>query len=107
MLEIFEFLFWISDHVGKRLDQKDRVNFLNLWRHKLDKKQLHYTLHILSDISRSKGNQKVRFNQLIECSVINNFLEKSFLKSGGETTPRPFVKKSKLSISLDQQSEVS
>ena len=32
----------------------------------------------------------------------NIFLEKSYTKSGVETIPRPFYKKSKLSISLDQ-----
>ena len=30
------------------------------------------------------------------------FLEKSFGKYGGETIPRPFSKRSKLSISLNQ-----
>ena len=32
----------------------------------------------------------------------NIFLEKSYTKCGGEIIPRPFSKKSKLSISLDQ-----
>ena len=36
----------------------------------------------------------------------NIFLEKSCTKCGGETIPRPFCKKSKLSISLDQESKV-
>ena len=35
----------------------------------------------------------------------NIFLEKSYTKCGGEAISRPFSKKSKLSISLDQQSE--
>ena len=34
------------------------------------------------------------------------FVEKSFSKRGGETIPRPFYKKSKLSISLDHKSKV-
>ena len=34
------------------------------------------------------------------------FLEKSYEKLGGKTNPRLFPKKSKLSISLDQQSKV-
>ena len=34
------------------------------------------------------------------------FLEKSYTDCGGETIPRPFSKKSKLSVSLDQQSKV-
>ena len=32
----------------------------------------------------------------------NIFLEKSYMKYGGETIPKPFSKKSKLSASLDQ-----
>ena len=35
----------------------------------------------------------------------NIFLEKAYTKYGGETSPRPFPEKLKLSISLDQQSE--
>ena len=34
--------------------------------------------------------------------MTSNFLEKSYIKSVGETVPRPFSKKSKLNISLDQ-----
>ena len=37
----------------------------------------------------------------------NIFLEKSYTKFGREATPRSFYKKSKLSISLDQQSKTS
>ena len=37
----------------------------------------------------------------------NIFLEKACTKCGGETSPLRFLKKSKLSIALDQQSEVS
>ena len=59
-------------------------------------------IHILSNISRSKGNQTMKFGQLIECNMRNIFLEKSFTKCGGETHPRPFSEKLKLSISLDQ-----
>ena len=60
-------------------------------------------IHILANISRSKGNQTVKFGQLIECNI---FLEKSHTKCGWETTSRPFPEKLKLSISLHQWSEV-
>ena len=60
--------------------------------------------HILSNISRSKGNQTMKFGRLIEYNMRKIFLEKSHSKWGGETIPRPFSKKSKLSISLDQNS---
>ena len=59
-------------------------------------------IHILPNISKSKGNQTMKFGQLIECNMRNIFLEKSFTKCGGETSPRPFSEKLKLSISLDQ-----
>ena len=59
-------------------------------------------IHILPNISRSKGNQTMKFGQLIECNMRNIFLEKSFTNCVGETSPRPFSEKVKLSISLDQ-----
>ena len=59
-------------------------------------------IHILSNISRSKANQTMKFGQLIEYNTRNIFVEKSYTKCGGETIPIPFSKKSKSSISLDQ-----
>ena len=59
-------------------------------------------IHILPNISRSKGNQTMKFGQLIECNMRNIFLEKSYTKCGGETSRRPFSEKLKLSISLEQ-----
>ena len=53
-------------------------------------------IHILLNISRSKGNQTVKFGQLIKYNMRNIVLEKPFTKCGGETTLRPFSKKSKL-----------
>ena len=49
----------------------------------------------------------MKFGQVIEYSMRNIFLEKSCTKCDVETSPRPFFEKAKLSISLDQQSEVS
>ena len=43
----------------------------------------------------------MKFGQLIECNMRNTFLKKTYIKSYGETIPRAFSKKSKLSISLD------
>ena len=59
------------------------------------------TIHILPNFSRSKGNQTMKFDQLIQYNMRNIFLEKSTTKCGGETIPRPFSKKLKLSISLN------
>ena len=59
-------------------------------------------IHILANILRNKGNQTMKFGQLIECNMRNVFLEKSYTKCGGETSPRPFPEKLKLSIPLDR-----
>ena len=49
------------------------------------------TIHILSNISRSKGNQTIKFGQLVECKMRNVILERSYTKCGGEASPRPFI----------------
>ena len=49
-----------------------------------------------------KGNQKMKFGQLIEYNIRKIFLEKSSTKYGGETSPRLFSGKLKLNISMDQ-----
>ena len=48
----------------------------------------------------------MKFCQIIEYNIRIIFLEKSYTKCGGDTASRQFSKKSKLSISLDQQSKV-
>ena len=50
-------------------------------------------VHIFSNISRSKGNQAMKFGQLTEYNMKNILLEKSYTKCGRETTPRLFFKK--------------
>ena len=70
----------------------------------LDKQTI--VIHILPNISKSKGNQTIKFGQLIECNTRNIFLEKSYTKCGEESSSRPFSEKLKLSISLDLQSKV-
>ena len=64
-------------------------------------------IHILPSISWSKGNQTMKCGQFIEYQIRKMFVKKSYKKCGGETLPRPFSKKSKLSISLDQLPKVS
>ena len=63
-------------------------------------------MHILPNISRRKGNQTITFGQLIDYNMRNIFLEKSYTKCGGETSPRPFPGKLKQSKSLNQQIQV-
>ena len=48
------------------------------------------TIHILSNISRSKGSQIMKFGQLKEYNMANNFLVKSYKKCEGEISSRPF-----------------
>ena len=51
------------------------------------------TIHILPSTSRSKGNQTLKFGQLIKCNTRNIFLEESFTKCDEETFSRPSSKK--------------
>ena len=52
-------------------------------------------IHVLSNISRSKGSQAMKFGQLIEHNMRNVFF-KSYTKCHGDTIPRPFSKKIKI-----------
>ena len=60
----------------------------------------------LTNVSRRKGNQAMKFSQLIEHNMRSNFLENLYTKYGGETIPRPFSEKLKMNMSLDQQYKV-
>ena len=62
-------------------------------------------MQIFINMSRSKGNQAIKFCQLIEYNMRNIFFKKSHRKWGRKTIPKPFSKKSKLSISLDEYSK--
>ena len=75
-LEIFTFLSWPFGYVEKRLDKKIKVN----------SKLYDDTMHILSSISRSNGNQAIKFGQLVEHNIGNIFLQKSCRKWGRETS---------------------
>ena len=56
----------------------------------------------MPNISRNKGNQTMKFGQLIKYNMSNIILEKAYIKCGAKTSPRPFYGKLKLSISLEQ-----
>ena len=51
---------------------------------------------MLPNISRSKGNQTIKFDELIEYKIRKTFLEKRYTKCVGETSLRSFSKKSKI-----------
>ena len=57
-------------------------------------------------VSRGTGNQIMKLGQLMEYNMRNIFLEKSYTKWGREASRRPFDKKPKMEISLDQESEM-
>ena len=48
----------------------------------------------------------MKFGQLVEYKKRNIFLEKSYVKCGGITSPKPFSKILNMSMFLNQQSEV-
>ena len=62
-------------------------------------------IHTLPNILRSKSTQAMKFGQLLKYNMKNIFLEKLYPKCVEEVSLRFFHKKSKLTISLDQQSE--
>ena len=59
-------------------------------------------IYIMSNISRSKGDQTMKFGQLIKHKLRNIVLVKSFTKCVRKPITRPFSKNSNLNISLDQ-----
>ena len=61
-------------------------------------------IHILPNIPINKGKTQV-MEQKMEYKMRNISLEKSYTKRGRKTISRPFSKKSKLSISLNQYSK--
>ena len=86
-------MFWLSGHVGKRLDKKAKINF------KIDDvanwETNYYNTHSAQYL-KIKNNQENKFVQLIEYNLRNNFAEKSYPKCDGETSLRHF----KNSVSL-------
>ena len=93
VLKISKFLSWLFGHASERLDSKDKFNFkcyeVAVWL-------INNGNNILPNISRSKGNQTMKFRQLTECNMKNVFLEISCTKCGGETSSRPFPEKLKI-----------
>ena len=64
------------------------------------------TIHIYqyTNISRTKDKQTMKFGPLVEYDLRNVFLGKLHSKCDEETTPGPFSKDLKLSVSLYEQS---
>ena len=85
ILKIFKIFSWLFGHAEKRPVKKVKVNY------KIYAKQM-ITIHKLSNISRSKGNQTMTFGQLIEYNMRNIFQDKSYTKCVRAASPRPFNK---------------
>ena len=49
-------------------------------------------IHILPNISGNKGDQMMKFGQVIEYNMRTIYYEKSHRKCGGQTIPRPLPK---------------
>ena len=109
VLEVFKFLSWHYDYIEKRLDKKAKVNFkihdiTDRTKSNVTAGQKAFAIHILTNISRSKGNQIKKLGQLIDYYMTNNFPENiTYTKCGEKTSFRLFYKTSKLSISLAHQ----
>ena len=73
VLMIFQLLSWLFDHTRKRLDLKNKVDFkiddVKTWEKTI-------ATHIYPNIWRSKGNQTMKFGQLIEYNMRNIFFWK-------------------------------
>ena len=90
VLKIFKSLSWLFGHLAKRRDKKDKVIFkfydVTVWL------TTNCNIHILPNISRSKGNQIMKFGQLIEFNMRNIFLGISYKKCVEELVQDPFLK---------------
>ena len=64
VLTIVKFLSWQFSHVGKQLGKKAKVNF-NIYDI-INWFASNYNAHTLLNILRGKGNQTMKFGQLIE-----------------------------------------
>ena len=83
VLEIFTFLVMLKNVLIRKLSLISKFTTPQAGQQII-------TLHILLNISRGEGNQKIKFGQLAEYNTIIIFLEKSYAKCGREVNPRPF-----------------
>ena len=77
VFEIFTFLPRHFGYVGKRPDKKIFMTSQT--------GQQMITIHMLPSISRSKGNQTMKFGKIMGYDIRNIFLEKSYAKCVGES----------------------
>ena len=85
VLKIFEWLSWLLGCVEKK---KCLIRQIRLFS-KFMTSQSTITIYILSNISRSKGNQTMKFDQVIEHNKRKKFPQKSWRRWGKESSSTP------------------
>ena len=95
-LKLFSFLgclnFCLDFLVIYKNDVIIKIRFISKFMMSQTGKQI-IAIYILLNISKSKGNQTVKFGQKMECNMRNIFFEKSYAICDGKTIPRLFFKK--------------
>ena len=96
VIKIFKLLFRLF-HVRKRFGKKANVNFkiydVTDWTKNI------FHISIVSNISRSKGNETTKFCQSIEYSMISIFLEKNTQNMVEKLVSKAFIKYQNLAFS--------
>ena len=107
--KLFSFLRYLNvcpdifGHAGKRLRKPRLISKLMTLQ---TEKQIN-TIHTLPNTSRNKGKQITKFGQFIDYIKWEILFLKNHTQSVAEKlVPDPFLKKSKLSVPLDQQFEM-
>ena len=81
VFKIFKFLFCLLGHGEKRPDY-GKIMLISKFMTSQPGQQT-IAIHILTNISRSKGNQAIKFGWLIEYNRKNIFLKNPYTKCGG------------------------
>ena len=80
--------FWLEFLVMQQNGQIRKIMFISNFIASQPGQQT-IVVPILLNISRSKGNHRMKFGQLIGCNMRNIFLEESYTKYNEETSLRP------------------
>ena len=88
VFKIFEFLSRLSRSYIKNVFIRKRWLISDFITSQLSLQAI--KIHILPNISQDKGNQAIKFGQLIEHNKKNIFLQKQFKKYDKETSPDHF-----------------
>ena len=83
VLEIFTFLSWLFGYV--KIGMMKKLRLISKFMTSQTGQQI-IPIHIFPNISRGKSNQEIKFVQLIEHNMRNNFLQKSCRKWSSGTS---------------------